>query len=133
MATFAPEVCADLTDLVRKWKIDPELAQRFRIIRDALKFETGRTLTIISGHRTCEEQQRLSREGRPTAACDRSNHTVCPATAIDVRISGLVTDRLKADLGRLATQQGLRWGYGPPNAAGIPEGWNHLDFGPRTA
>lgn len=132
MGTFAPSVCDELYDLVTEWKIHPEIAQRFRIIRDALKFETGRTLSIISGHRTCREQMELAAEGRPAAPCDRSNHTVCPSLAIDVRISGLVTDRLKADLGRLAVSQGLRWGYGPPNEAGIPEGWNHLDFGPRS-
>lgn len=63
-----------------------------------------------------------------------SNHTSCPATAIDVSIGFAPTNVLKATLGRVGILAGLRWGGGSPvdRQTGIPSDWNHFDIGPRA-
>ncbi len=106
-----------------------------RVVRVAFAFknETGRDMKIISGHRSIEKQMELKRQGRPAADPLVSNHTSCPATAVDVRIGFAPTRVLKATLGRLAVAEGLRWGGGSPvDSGGIPSDWNHLDLGPRS-
>lgn len=119
-------------DITTRWRVDPNLAQRLAVVGFRFETETGRELFILSGFRTPEEQRELERQGRPTAPVDRSNHTICPARAADVWAPGL-TDAMKATLGRIAIEAGLRWGGGSPvdPQTGIPSDWNHLDLGPR--
>lgn len=106
-----------------------------RVARMATRFklETGRSVSIISGYRSPEKQRELKRQGRPAAPVDVSNHTSCPATAVDVRIGLAPTNVMKAILGRIAVEEGLRWGGGSPvnPETGIPSDWNHFDVGPR--
>lgn len=113
--------------------LDPGFA--LRVARTIIEFdeETRTPISIISGHRTDAEQNQLIKQGRPAAPVGASNHTSCPATAVDLRISGIPVNVQKAILGRIAVFNGLRWGGGSPvdPETGIPSDWNHLDMGPR--
>lgn len=125
-----PLATADPCRLSREWRISLELSER--LVSMATTFEgTGHGLQIISGYRTCEEQQLLGERGRPAAPCDVSTHVSCPATGADLRVSGFATRQLKLELGRAAQLAGLRWGGGSEIQDGIPLDWNHVDLGPR--
>jgi len=98
------------------------------------------SLQIISGARTPEEQARLEREGRPTAAYDLSTHAATDrsgcarlATGADLRSLITPTQTVKHHFGRAAFVAGLRWGGGSEfDENQIPSDWNHVDLGPRT-
>jgi len=120
---------------VSRWLITPELAVRLldleRLWVDRFPGIGG--LSIISGHRTREEQEQLELEGRPAAEDRLSTHRSCPATGADVRLPLEADDYVKAELGRLCLLAGLRWGGGSPKSSlGIPVDWNHVDLGPRA-
>jgi len=120
--------------LSRDWKLDSAFA--LALAKTIIEFdeETRTPVSVISGHRTDDKQRQLKKQGRPAAPVHLSNHTRCPATAVDLRISGIPTNVQKAILGRIATLNGLRWGGGSPvdPCTGIPSDWNHLDTGPRV-
>lgn len=120
----------DTCDLIARWGIHPELAQKLRLLADRIPYP----LQIISGYRTAEEQQRLREEGRPAARDDQSTHRTCLATGADIWPPDVTaTDPIKAYLGFTAVQVGLRWGGGSPKSqVGIPSDWNHFDLGPRV-
>jgi len=120
-----------------KWKLSLPLAQK--LVTMSRQFATG--LTIISGHRTNDEQDALRAAGRPAAANDKSTHLACPSQGADLRVNGVTTlrdptssaDEVKMAFGVAAVFAGLRWGGGSPiNAFGIPSDWNHVDLGPRV-
>jgi len=122
-----------LDELVRVWSLDRLLAVRIcRVIR-RFERESGIRLEVISGYRTAEEQQSLTRAGRPTAPPGKSTHTTCPATGVDVKPWTFPTREIKILLGRIGMEEGLRWGGGSaPDSSGIiPQDWNHFDLGPR--
>jgi hypothetical protein len=124
---------ADPCRLASRWLVRQDVLER--TIRAAQQFEaeTGRKVWIISGYRTPAEQRDLKRQGRPAAAVDLSNHTSCPATAVDVSLGFVPTNVLKATWGRIVVENGLRWGGGSPvDDVGIPSDWNHVDLGPRS-
>lgn len=129
------DVCSRAGQLAQGWTITPQLALLVAQLEQLVRQEIGRDLEVISGYRTVEEQIALARAGRPAADPDLSNHTRCPATAVDVRIGALPTNAQKARLGALAQGLGLRWGGGSPvdPQTGIPSDWNHFDLGPRHA
>lgn len=109
-----------------------------RVWRAAQRFalETGGIrVWIISGWRSQEEQRRLSRLSRPTAPDSLSTHRSCPATGVDISIQLLTSEFLKVTWGRVASNEGLRWGGGgpvdPKNL--IPLDWRHVDTGPRKS
>lgn len=115
------------------WGIALALAERVVLTAAYFSESTGRDFDIISGLRSCSEQQLLEERGRPAAPCELSNHTVCPARAVDVRIEGYPARVLVIALGVAATAAGLRWGGGgPTDDDGVPLDWNHFDLGPRT-
>lgn len=123
----------DPCSLSTRWLVREDVMRK--VARVAARFlqETGRELWIISGHRSDAEQRELARKGRPAAAVDLSNHTSCPATAVDVSLGFAPTRVLKATFGRIAIEEGLRWGGGSPvDEGGIPSDWNHVDIGPRS-
>ena len=115
------------------WRLEPELARKLCRTLAIMEAETGLTWRIISGYRTPEEQLELQRQGRPAAPVDLSTHTVCPSQGADVSVATFPTTAMKAQFGRVATEQGLRWGGGSPvdPDTGIPFDWNHVDLGPR--
>ena len=117
--------------IAEKATVDCDLAAR--VWRTALRLPFS--LQITSGYRSPARQEELGREGYPTAPVHLSNHTVCPARAVDVAIVGVavVTDEHKWALGAAAQAEGLRWGGGSPvnPQTGIPSDWVHLDLGPR--
>jgi len=113
------------------WQIAAATADAFEEVRQQMLASTGKTADIISGFRTDAEQIALGRSGRPTAPVDLSTHTTCPATGIDIRLTGLVTDTDKRIFGRIAESFGFRWGGGSQFVDLIPLDWNHLDLGPR--
>jgi len=119
----------DPCDIIRRWKVTPEVAARAVLLVRSIPFEAS----IISGYRTPARQEELRRQGRPAADPNVSNHTRCPATALDWRISVTPTDSAKAEFGRAAVAAGFRWGGGSPvdPNTGIPSDWNHVDLGPR--
>lgn len=121
----------DPCDIVRRWKVEPEVAIKATRMAGFLPFG----VSIISGYRSPARQEELIAEGRPAAPVGLSNHTRCPATALDFRVDIAVTDIVKAEFGRVATFVGFRWGGGSPvdPDTGIPSDWNHVDLGPRNA
>jgi len=132
-AVLDPDQTPDSLQL--KWGISDDLA--CRVMRMAYRFRelTGHELIVISGFRSCEEQNELAERGRPAAPCDVSNHVRCPATAVDLIIAGSVraTRELRLNFGAAAIEAGLRWGGGSPiDDDGIPSDWNHVDLGPRN-
>ena len=105
-----------------------------RVVLSAHQYtlETALPVDVISGFRTRAEQDRLRREGRPTAPDDRSTHRSCPATGVDVALGFLPTRVQKSIWGRIAVMNGLRWGGGGAvDEGGIPIDWQHVDAGPR--
>lgn len=123
----------NVQQVVQRWGVSCELATRLAQMERVFQNDTGHLLEVFSGFRTCEDQERLRREGRPAAPCDRSTHTTCPATGADVRPQGVFpSDQVKQQFGAAATLAGLRWGGGSPtDDRGIPTDWNHVDLGPR--
>lgn len=126
---------ADWCTLSERWTVHHDVMRRAVAGANAFTAETGREVWIISGYRSPEKQRQLKEAGRPAAGVDVSNHTSCPATAVDVRIGFGPTNAMKAILGRVMVMQGLRWGGGSPvdPKTGIPADWNHFDAGTRVA
>ena len=92
----------------------------------------GGTVRIISGLRTPEGQRRLRRAGRNTAPDDLSTHMSCPATGVDITLGLGAGEFQQVTWGRVAMQNGLRWGGGGElKESGIPVDWQHVDRGPR--
>jgi len=128
------EVLTDRSDcqLASTWAVSLDTIKRVQMAAEDFFTETGRQVWIISGFRTRTEQERLSRQGRPTAPDSLSTHRSCPATGVDVSLGALPSNFLKATWGRLTLVHGLRWGGGGSVAeSGIPIDWQHVDVGPR--
>jgi len=131
-----PEGISEETDICRlssRWGISVQLALKLK--RMARRIPMG--LTIFSGARSPEHQDRLREAGRPAATNSTSTHLSCPATGADVRFTlGAANLELqsRAIFGAEAVSAGLRWGGGGriDPTTGIPIDWNHLDLGPRT-
>ena len=124
----------DPADLIEKWGLECNFAYRVAKFIDEAEFALGRDVEIISGFRSRKEQEQLSKEGRPTAPFYLSNHTTCPATAIDISMGFARTREMKLILGHQAHLNGLRWGGGSPlDDDGLPSDWNHFDLGPRNS
>lgn len=121
-----------VSDLCREpWLLRPDVARKVAQLLERMERETGLGWSILSGYRTPEVQAQLEREGRPTAPVECSTHLTCPATGADIRFHSFPTRTIKARFGLAATELGLRWGGGsPPDEAGIPADWNHVDNGP---
>lgn len=119
----------DYCQLARAWQLQQILA--WNLVRMTRRLEFA--VSIISGHRSCEQQEALRREGRPAAPCDVSTHVVCPAQGADLLPGVAPTNAVKARFGEAALSVGLRWGGGSPidPETGIPSDWNHVDMGPR--
>lgn len=115
--------------LAPRWTISLELARR--LVRMAQEPDLPFGLQIISGYRTCAQQEAL--QSLPCCATGRrpcSAHTTCPATAADLWPTVAVTNAVKAHFGRAAVYAGLRWGGGSPlDGDGFPIDWNHVDLG----
>lgn len=135
---IAQSLDADPCAISERWGID--LALSDALTRASVRVEDlglG-VLQIISGIRTEDDQERLRREGRPTAPPGRSTHTTCPATGADVW-NGNVDEMEQTDGVKLAIvvaleAEGLRVGGGGPlRRNGLPVDWNHADLGPRMA
>jgi len=138
---------ADPCDISRRWIITENLARR--LVRAADNFAPVApdilSVSIISGGRTPAAQDKLRREGRPTAPNHLSTHVLsdgvvprngppnCPATGADVRIGVWPTTTIKWRWLLAARQAGLRTGGGssPDPDTGLPSDWNHVDTGPR--
>lgn len=121
-----------LEDLIRRWQIDPRLACVLVEKQADIEARVGRQLEIISGYRTCAQQEALERQGRPAAPCDVSTHVSCPATGVDIRLGFAPTQAQKLICGAILVYAGLRWGGGGPvDSDRIPVDWNHFDLGPR--
>jgi len=124
----------DACQMAIKWGISLDLA--VRLVEMASNIPFG--LTIFSGARTPEHQDRLREEGKRTADNDKSTHLSCPATGADVRMTlgaANLENRSQILFGQAANIVGLRWGGGsaqdPAKKGIIPLDWNHLDLGPR--
>jgi len=129
-----PILDSEVCDLARRWKVSVDTIQRVWLAAQDFSMETGRRVWIISGWRSSEQQKRLSRQGRPTAADDRSTHRSCPATGVDISLGLSPSGFMKATWGRITLIYGLRWGGGSPvDDGGIPTDWQHVDTGPRVA
>jgi len=123
---------SDVCRLARRWTVALDTMDRVWLAAQDFSVETGRPVWIISGWRSREQQRRLSRKGRPTAADDRSTHRSCPATGVDISLGPRPTGFIKATWGRFTLIYGLRWGGGSPvGDGGIPSDWQHVDTGPR--
>lgn len=125
-------------ELESKYKLDRAFAYKVALTLMQLKRETGVRWDILSGYRDAEHQQELIDAGRG-AAISLSNHTLCPAHAVDVWPRTLPVRVHKLALLRVATFNGLRVGGCHPSQhgcidpdTGIPQDWNHLDDGPRA-
>jgi len=122
----------DPCQIARRWGVSLDTIQRAQMAAASFFVETGRTVWIISGFRSVAEQNRLRRQGRPTADNDRSTHLSCPATGVDISLGARPSNFLKATWGRLTLVHGLRWGGGGAvSESGIPLDWQHVDVGPR--
>lgn len=129
-----PLTGADPCELSARWGVRLDVMERVVRAAHAFSAETGREVWIISGFRTDATQRALRRAGRPAADVDRSTHTSCPATGVDVSLGFVPTDVLKAFWGRSAVVAGLRWGGGSAvDEKGLPTDWNHVDVGPRAS
>lgn len=120
-------------DLQHEWRLDPDLALRVARLLTRATAALGITVRVISGYRSVAKQRELKRQGRPAADPSVSNHTVCPSRAVDLSLGFAPTRAQKATLGRIAVEEGLRWGGGSSvdPRTGIPSDWNHFDLGPR--
>jgi len=129
-----PDRIADLgiCDLANNWGLSLALATRLSNSARDFELETRGVVEITSGLRTPEEQNKLRRQGRPTAPNDVSTHLACPSTGADVTLGFAPTRVQKAIWGRIAVMNGLRWGGGGAvDPGGIPIDWQHVDLGPR--
>ncbi len=117
----------DSCDLARRWGIADELARRI-VAMATSAVDLG--LIIISGFRSCEQQEDLARAGRPAAPCDLSTHTLCPAIGADLWTTPAPVTAVRARFVAAATLAGLRVGGGGPvdPLTGIPQDWNHVDL-----
>ena len=119
------------TDYAR-WLVSPVLMEKLQRAAGTLPFD----VFIISGYRSCEEQQALAAAGRPAADCHLSTHVAtCPATGADVKLSVPALPMIQAQFGQAVVFAGLRWGGGSPvdPETGIPSDWNHVDLGPVSS
>lgn len=142
MAEVSLEKYSEPCDIARQMGISIEFAVKVIVMADFFRAITGHSIEMISGYRSCAQQEALGRAGRPAAPCDVSTHTACPATGGDFRLPGLSdTDFLKMQFGSAALRAGLRWGGGSPERdvvvlgrviGRIPSDWNHLDLGRRV-
>ena len=129
------EVLTDggVCELAHRWGVSVDVVERVRLAAQDFLTETGRQVWIVSGFRTVAEQNRLRRQGRPTADNDRSTHLSCPATGVAISLGARPSNFLKATWGRFTLIHGLRWGGGgavDPDSF-IPLDWQHVDVGPR--
>lgn len=127
-------------EFAAKWGISWELLERLQVMQQSAPFD----LTIISGGRSRAEQDRLSREGRPTADYNLSTHASEDeagcfrfATGADLRPTVAPVNAVRAQFGQAAVFAGLRWGGrsdggGIDPETGIPSDWQHVDLGPRS-
>lgn len=124
-----PSAC----DLQADWRLHPDLALRVARLLTRASSQLGIPVRVISGYRTVAKQLELKNKGRPAADPSVSNHTICPARAVDLSLGFAPTRVQKATLGRIAVEEGLRWGGGSrvDPRTGIPSDWNHFDLGPR--
>lgn len=125
---------ADICTLAERWRVNSDTMRRVWLSAQDFELQTGgRRVSIISGWRSKTQQQRLGRQGRPTADDDLSTHRSCPATGVDISLGLLPTEFMKATWGRITLVNGLRWGGGGPVDPDnfIPLDWQHVDRGPR--
>lgn len=125
---------ADVCDLAGRWGVELDTVRR--VWSSAFDYEQqtlGQRVWIISGYRTAAEQQKLARQGRPTASDRTSTHRSCPATGVDISLGFLPSNFQKVMWGRIVFANGLRWGGGGPVDPDslIPVDWPHVDRGPR--
>jgi len=122
----------DPCDLAVTWGLDVTFASKLAVAVAQYEEQTRGTVFITSGFRTKQSQDRLRRQGRPTADDDRSTHRSCPATGADVML-GFAPVRVQKHIwGNVLFLNGLRWGGGSPmDENGIPTDWQHVDMGPR--
>jgi len=114
------------------WQLDMTLAEKVASTINRTEQDISRPLRIISGFRTAREQQALIDAGRPAAPVNVSNHTLCPARAVDISLGPFPTVGQKQVFGFNAQLFGLRWGGGSElDQDRIPSDWQHLDLGPR--
>lgn len=117
--------------------MDESFAQKVAKVQYDFERETNIRLDIISGFRDAEKQAELIEMGTG-APVNLSNHTLCPAHAVDVWPATLPTAMVKATLGRIVVFNGLRWGGCNPGTpgcfdeSGIAKDWNHIDDGPAS-
>ena len=125
-----------LCSIAQRWGITYSLAVSLATMAGQLPFG----IQIISGSRTKASQDELTRQGRPTAAWDRTTHADAEpdgclrlATGADLMPLVAAVPMVKAHLGTAAVFSGLRWGGGSSidPETGIPSDWNHVDQGPR--
>jgi hypothetical protein len=101
-------------------------------LMNEFEFATKRNIRIISGFRTDKEQEELIRQGRLAAPVDVSNHTICPAQAVDISLGFAPSLIHKRYLGMFAVKHGIRWGGGSRMDDDlVPLDWQHFDLGPR--
>jgi len=127
---------ADACALANRWRVSLDTMDRVWLSAHDFEKETGgRRVSIISGWRSRNQQFQLGRQGRPTAADDRSTHRSCPATGVDVSLGLNPSGFMKVTWGRITLVNGLRWGGGgavDPDSF-IPLDWPHVDRGPRDS
>jgi len=122
-------------DLAVRWGVATEVMRRIATAAAQYFMQTGGLpVHIVSGFRTRAEQEKLKRQGRPTAPDDQSTHRSCPATGVDISLGFAPTNFQKVIWGGLAIDNALRWGGGSPvdEDGVIPVDWQHVDIGPRN-
>lgn len=121
------EPCADVCSFADRWGISDELARRLMVMASRLPW----TLQIISGHRSCQQQEAL--DSLPCCSSGQrpcSTHTTTPATGADVWPVPTPVSAVKAAMLEAAYFADLRMGGGSPlDSEGFPTDWNHLDMG----
>jgi len=125
----------DPCHLAQRWGLTLTLAERI-LQGSANAGDLG--LTIISGERTCAQQEALGRAGRPAASCKLSTHVVsksgpCGATGADLWTTPTPVTAVKHRFAAAMTFAGLRVGGGSPvdPRTGLFSDWNHVDLGPK--
>jgi len=137
-----PASHADFCEFVAEWQVTETLAAKAMALGCRFTEGGGFALRIISGGRTCEQQNRLRAAGRPAASCARSTHVLEGgrlATGFDIATPTGVgppgspsADLVWRTIGALAQLEGLRWGGGSDIlVSGVPTDPNHFDLGPR--
>ncbi len=117
--------------LAEQWGLVDELAERL-IAMSGDAEDLG--LMIISGQRSCREQEALARSGAPATSCAKSTHVQCPATGADLWTTPTPVISVRARFVASGFRVGLRVGGGSPiGTDGIPIDWNHVDLGPVHA